>query len=81
MSDKSDIEKLRILLSHWVEHNHSHEAEMKKWQTVADKNKQPAVAKHLMQAISAMQETDKSLALALNELGGKVDEGHHHHHH
>jgi hypothetical protein len=79
MSNKSDIEKLRILLSHWIEHNHSHETEMNKWQTVADQNDQTKAANHLKQAIATMQETNKCLALALDELGGKL-EGHHHHH-
>ncbi len=80
MTDKTDIDKLRILLSHWIEHNHSHESETDKWQTVAAQNKQTKAAEHIRRAISGMKETDKSLALALDELGGKV-EGHHHHHH
>ena len=80
MTEKSDINKLQILLSHWIEHNHSHESEMDKWQTMADQSDQTKAAEHIRQAIAAMKETDKFLALALEELGGKLD-GHHHHHH
>ena len=31
MDQKTTMEKLRILLPHWIEHNHNHEAEFKKW--------------------------------------------------
>ena len=29
-----NLEKLRILLQHWIEHNGGHVAEFAKWQTV-----------------------------------------------
>lgn len=80
MTEKSDIEKLRILLAHWLEHNHSHEAEMNKWQKVAAEAKQEEAAAHLREAVAGIQETDKALAKALESLGGHL-KGHHHHHH
>ncbi len=80
MTDKSDLEKLRILLDHWIDHNHSHEAEMDKWQKVAAASNQEKAAAHIREAIAGMKETDKALAKALEALGGQI-EGHQHHHH
>ena len=31
MDEKTTMEKLQILLPHWIEHNHNHETEFKKW--------------------------------------------------
>ncbi len=79
MTDKSDIEKLRILLDHWIGHNHSHEAEMDKWQKIAAEAGKTEAAAQIQEAIAGMKETDKALAKALETLGGHL-EGHHHHH-
>ena len=81
MSDKTPIEKLRILLPHWIEHNHSHEAEFKKWADLVRNEKgMTGVAALLDKAITSMEETDKILTEALSKIGGPP-EGHHHHHH
>lgn len=81
MTEKSDIEKLQILISHWIDHNHNHETEMAKWQDLADQQGQSEAATHIGKAISGMQETDKELKKALKILGGKIENHHHHHHH
>ncbi len=81
MSDKTPIEKLRILLPHWIEHNHSHEAEFKKWaKLIRNEKSMAAVAALLDKAIISMEETDKILAEALSKIGGPSLEHHHHHH-
>jgi hypothetical protein len=80
MTDKSDIEKLQILLDHWIDHNHSHEAEMDKWRKVAAEAGQKEAAAKIREAIAAMRETDQALSKALESLGGPPT-GHHHHHH
>lgn len=81
MSDKTGIEKLRILLPHWIEHNNSHIAEFSKWrQVVAEEKDDPAVDKRLAEAVAAMEKAGVALDEALKELGG-AGEGHHHHHH
>lgn len=79
MSEKTPIEKLRILLPHWIEHNHSHEAEFKKWAEQIRKHGEGAVADLLNKAIVSMEETGKILSEALAKMGGAA-EGHHHHH-
>lgn len=79
MAEKSDIEKLQILLSHWIGHNHSHATEMGKWQKVAADNNQAEVAELITKAISGITETDKALSLALEKLGGAPHSHSHHH--
>ena len=80
MSEKTPIEKLQILLPHWIEHNHNHEAEFKKWAEQIRHIGENGIADLLDQAIASMGETDKILAEALEKLGGPAP-GHDHHHH
>ncbi|OGQ99140.1 MAG: hypothetical protein A2505_08810 [Deltaproteobacteria bacterium RIFOXYD12_FULL_55_16] len=80
MDQKTTREKLQILLPHWVEHNHNHETEFKKWAALAQSEGQGALAELLNKAVTSMAETDGLLEKALAEIGGP-GEGHHHHHH
>lgn len=82
MSDMSGIEKLRVLLPHWLEHNDAHIAEFKKWRGVAREEVDQDVAKLLSEAIQGMEKTGESLAKALDKIGGPKGghHGHHHHH-
>ena len=79
MTDKSDIDKLQILLTHWIDHNHSHEAEMDKWRKIAEEGGKEEAAAQIQKAIAAMKETDSALTKALESLGGHPTEHHHHH--
>ncbi len=81
MSEKTNLEKLRILLPHWVEHSHSHQDEFKKWVEIARQEGQAEAAAEIDKALALMAETDKALGKALELLGGKVGDHHHHHHH
>lgn len=83
MSEKTNLEKMRILLPHWVEHSHSHQAEFKKWVEIARAEGQADAAGEIDKAIALMAETEKALGKAMELLGGKVEghqHGHHHHH-
>ncbi len=82
MSEKTGVEKLRILLPHWIEHNNNHIAEFIKWrQVVADEEADREVVELLGKAVTAMEKSGKVLAEVLEKLGGSSQEGHHHHHH
>lgn len=81
MSEKTNLEKLRILLPHWVEHSHSHQEEFKKWVEIARAEGQAEAATEIDKALALMADTDQALEKALELLGGKVGEHHHHHHH
>ena len=75
-----EVEKLRVLLPHWLEHNKSHAAEFTKWAQAAEKQGENEVAALINQAVASLQEADNSLIQALEKIGGP-QEGHHHHHH
>ncbi|MFA7383465.1 MAG: hypothetical protein WC001_08435 [Desulfurivibrionaceae bacterium] len=80
MDQKTTKEKLQILLPHWIEHNHNHEAEFKKWADLVRDEGQGGLADLLAQAVASMGETDGILQKVLAEIGGP-GEGHCHHHH
>ena len=81
MSEKSNLEKLRLLLPHWIEHSHSHQDEFKKWADIAEEEGQGETSTLITQALMKMAETDKILEKALAKIGGKMAGEHHHHHH
>ncbi len=77
------IEKLRILLPHWIQHNRGHVEECGKWSALARQAGETGVADHIESAIAAMNQAGVLLDKALLAAGGKIPEaaGHHHHHH
>lgn len=76
----SDIDKIRILLPHWLEHNQSHRTEFGRWAEVARGAGLIEVAELIGQSMAKMAEVDGLLTQALEKAGGKVA-GHDHHHH
>jgi hypothetical protein len=76
------VEKLRVLLPHWIEHNLGHGEECRKWAAVAREEGQEKIAEHIDNAVTAMIEVNKLLESALKEAGGPAQgEGSDHHHH
>lgn len=81
-----DIDKLRVLLPHWIEHNQGHGAEFLRWaETLAADA--PAIADLLRAAAESLQSAHQSLDEALTKAGGPLAApghshlgGHHHHH-
>jgi hypothetical protein len=83
MSEMKELDKLRVLLPHWIDHNHSHIAEFEKWRGVAASEGNPAQA-GLAEAVAAMTRAGEALSRVLAELGGPLappGQAHHHHHH
>ncbi|MCF6289610.1 MAG: hypothetical protein L3J03_01190 [Desulfobacterales bacterium] len=77
----TDLEKLRVLLPHWIEHNRSHGAEFSKWAALARQADDPETAALIEQAAGRLEEAEALLEQALERLGGPTGEPHHHHHH
>ena len=82
----NDLEKLRVMLPHWIEHNLGHGAEFTQW---ADKltADTPEVAALLRRAVNYLQQAQSALEDALEKSGGPLEghthhghKGHHHHH-
>jgi len=76
----NEMEKLRVLLPHWLEHSKSHAAEFTKWAQAAGELGENEVAALISQAVAALQKADKSLLQALEKVGGPLEDHHHHHH-
>jgi hypothetical protein len=76
------MEKLRVLLPHWIEHNRGHAEECGKWSVLARQAGEEVVADHIGAAIAAMNQASDLLDKALQAAGGEMaDHGHIHHHH
>lgn len=81
MSEMQELDKLRVLLPHWIEHNQSHIAEFTKWREVAAAEGSIG-AVGLAEAVAAMTRAGEALSGVLAQLGGPLPPpGHHHHHH
>jgi hypothetical protein len=68
-----EIEKLRVLLPHWIEHNAEHAGEFRDWAERAG----PA-RDGLLAAAQLVENANVRLQEALMDVGGPAE--HHHHH-
>lgn len=76
-----NVEKLRVMLQHWIEHNKGHMEEFDKWRGTMTDEGRTSLAEHIKKTIELMGSVNTELEKALQETGGaKHDEGHHHHH-
>jgi len=79
--EMEQMDKLRILLPHWIEHNRGHAEECGKWSAIAREAGERVVADHIDQAIAAMSQASELLERAFSAAGGQTrGHGHHHHH-
>ncbi len=78
----NELEKLQVLLPHWIEHNRGHAEECNKWAILAAKESDAEkVAANLNAAFTAMEEVNTHLEKALAAAGGATPESAHKHHH
>ena len=70
-----DTDKLRVLLSHWIEHNEEHATEFLRWMKKAG----PA-RDDVREAAEAMKTVNRHLSAALEKLGGLLEHPHSHGH-
>ncbi len=66
--EKTDMEKLEILLKHWVEHNEEHGGEFEKWAEKAKALGRNDVNNNILQAIEKMREANEFLVKASEKL-------------
>ena len=76
MSVPTDLDKLRILLSHWVEHNRNHSEEFLEWVKRCEGSASDDVVLHLRSAGEEMEKVRDHLRAALKHLGGSPEKGH-----
>ncbi|PKO22356.1 MAG: hypothetical protein CVU38_09885 [Chloroflexi bacterium HGW-Chloroflexi-1] len=77
----TDIEKLRVLLPHWLEHNTAHADDYRAWIERARAAGEPHVVKHLAAAIEKLEGVNRDLEAALEHLGGPTEAAGHDHPH
>jgi hypothetical protein len=78
----NELEKLQVLLPHWIEHNRGHAEECKKWAALAGQESAAKdVESNLCAAFTAMEEVSKYLEKALAAAGGAATDNEHKHHH
>ena len=65
----TDIEKLRVLLPHWLEHNASHADDYRAWIERAQAAGAEHVAEHLAAAVEKLAGANRDLQGALEHLG------------
>jgi hypothetical protein len=70
----NEVEKLRVLLGHWMEHNDEHAAEFRRWADQAG-----AAAPDVLAAAERMGQVNQALAAALARLGGPISHESHEH--
>ena len=78
----TELEKLRVMLPHWIEHNRSHVKEFKKWAEIIGNEGEAEIAAFIEKAISGLTEADQVLTQALEKAGGPsgdADADHHLH--
>ncbi len=78
-----DLDKLRVMLPHWIDHNRGHGREYAEWARHMGNCGQDEIAALLSRAETLLQQADTALQEALRKAGGPPDghEEHHHHHH
>ena len=70
MSELTEMEKLRVLLPHWIEHNVEHMAGFRQWAAKAKESGQEAAAEQIEVAVERTEACNETLAAALEELEG-----------
>lgn len=63
-ADKSDIEKLSILLAHWIDHNKTHTESFEEWAKKAESIGKQETADNIRKAIEMMDKANEMLAEA-----------------
>jgi hypothetical protein len=74
----NEIDKLRVLIPHWIEHNNEHADEFRRWAEQAGD-----ASADILAAAEAMAHINERLIFALEKLGGALtwsdDQGEHDH--
>jgi hypothetical protein len=69
-----EVEKLRVLIPYWIEHNQEHTEEYRRWA-----NQAGVATSEIHSAIEAMNQVNASLSAALEKLGGPSSSHEHPH--
>jgi hypothetical protein len=65
---KTDMEKLEILLKHWVEHNEEHAGEFEEWAEKAEASGHSDASDNILSAVKSMRQANEHLLKAMRKL-------------
>ena len=74
MNPSTTREKLRILLTHWVEHNQEHAEEFRRWAGQAEQAGEMETASRLNAAAAGMEGVNKNLLAALETIESPLED-------
>ena len=80
----NELDKIKVMLPHWIGHNQGHGEEFKKWATNLQSAGETEISALLMKAAAALTEAQRHLEQALAKAGGSLEKSSHHpgcHHH
>jgi len=80
-NDMNELEKLRVVLPHWIEHNIGHGREFASWAETLSSSGERDIAALLKKAEAFLQDADRVLKEALTKAGGEISGAGHHHNH
>ncbi len=64
----TEMDKLRVLIPHWMEHNEEHAANFGRWAEAARAAGAESVARHIEEAAAQMAVCNRALAAALEAM-------------
>lgn len=70
-----ELEKLRLLLPYWVEHNEEHAADFRKWAGKVRQMGKEEAAQDIQAASEALAKANGALAAAMEKLGVESEKG------
>lgn len=65
---KTDMEKLQVLINHWIEHNEEHADEFRKWAERAKASGNEAIYDDILKAVEKLHDANENLRAALKRL-------------
>ncbi len=75
-----EIDKVRVILPHWITHNREHGAEFTRWADTLEKDGHAEVADALRKAVEAAEDVTAKLKKALELAGGPMEASSDHSH-
>jgi len=69
----NDIDEIRKLLSHWIEHNAEYAPEFREWAERVQQAGKDSAAQGIVFAANALETATEALQAALRQLGGPLE--------
>lgn len=67
-----DLDKLRVMLPHWIEHNSGHGGEFLQWAGIMEAAGKPDIAELLKRAAASLRNAEAALEDAMGKAGGPL---------